>query len=429
MSRQYLRITKDWTKITDVDMDPLYIANVSGISVQIKFEDLPIPPKSDFESYTVGGLITNLLTNTDKYTYARAYPSNDETSSNEAVIIIDTEEAIGSSEAKILQKQLESAMVEIMKLSMRVTDNELKHISMYTKYYYLLRKFLNSQRLTHEYLVSFQIELLKAQRRMLAFHLRQIQLERNMDKLSTELKHENSKLIERMNEIDMHIKELTTRADKNDTEHSEIKTSIDELLQAFYRNTQSDHTTMAMYGKSILSLRLHMLMAEMWISSHKNEFNAFKNEIENMTFSGLNNKIEALAIELQQVVTTATSINNKLNEYIPRIEEAWGDYSELVANEIDPMRIKLDNLHSSFVSLNNGIVQLSIKYTPEEIQEVFNSIVKNIPNDVQSVFTSLKNLMITISLNTINVDASVKKDDMILLNSDDEIMSAIATTK
>lgn len=331
MARQYLRMTTSWTKIFNKDDPRTHIANLSGFPIKIKFTDTNQIPTTDTESFTLGGLISNIVTIPTKYVYARATSTTSEL--GETILITDSDKAISGTDISQIQQNLDRFYVEVMKLSTRVTENEIAHIGAHEKYYLFLRKFLNNQ-----------------------------------------------------NEVQRWL---------------------------------------AAANKNIATLQLHMFLAEQWITTHRKDFRDFKYQVEHTAITNYDKKIEDIANRINSVSTVASNVATKLEEYIPRIEEAWGDYNSLVEKEIKPMQEDLEALHTEFVALNNGIVQIGTTHTPEEIDEIFTSLMTRMPANVQAVFTTLKNLIRAVAVNTSDIAETIRRDDLIILDPDEELLEAI----
>lgn len=137
MSKQYLRISDTWTLIFSPAEHTRFMVNVSGISIQLKTSTSPSsnPASIAMPGYTVGGTIGQITFRPDEYVYAKA-------SAGTGIAIWDTE-PISLTDSRSIGDQIDQLALEVMKLSQRVTTNEIKHIEHTGEFYQLQRHFLS----------------------------------------------------------------------------------------------------------------------------------------------------------------------------------------------------------------------------------------------------------------------------------------------
>ena len=137
MSKQYLRISDTWTLIFSPAEQTRFMVNVSGISIQLKTSTSPSsnPASIAMPGYTVGGTIGQITFRPDEYVYAKA-------SVGTGIAIWDTE-PISLTDSRSIGDQIDQLALEVMKLSQRVTANEIKHVEHASEFYQLQRHFLS----------------------------------------------------------------------------------------------------------------------------------------------------------------------------------------------------------------------------------------------------------------------------------------------
>ena len=137
MSKQYLRISDTWTLIFSPAEHTRFMVNVSGISIQLKTSTSPSsnPASIAMPGYTVGGTIGQITFRPDEYVYAKA-------SVGTGIAIWDTE-PISLTDSRSIGDQIDQLALEVMKLSQRVTANEIKHVEHASEFYQLQRHFLS----------------------------------------------------------------------------------------------------------------------------------------------------------------------------------------------------------------------------------------------------------------------------------------------
>ena len=170
-NKYYLRVANSWMKLFSPSGNSRYIANASGLTIRVLIKDDDIDTTTivdDNEHYfTVGGAIGQITADNTKYIYARAVVDNP---LEQGTIVTDTEN-ITSDDITGIRDEIEFLTVQMMKLSKRVTIEEMKTINHGVDYELFIRQFLDTTSqhhiqfsAIHKHIATIWEELLLAER-------------------------------------------------------------------------------------------------------------------------------------------------------------------------------------------------------------------------------------------------------------------------
>lgn len=303
--KQYLRISKDWGVVLYPREEDTYIANLTGSTIlaQLSTEKMENPAATETYALAIGGTLPQLKVTKDQYLYARSLADEDES----ATVIADGKR-VDMADIEDVKVDISSLAVEIMKLTNRVSRNEVELAQRDISYTLLRRELLH-----------------------------------------------------------------------------------DGLIR--------DGRTAAL-SSNVLSLAMRLFAAETLIYKFRNEYpnTIFRLEALEHQLSEENedNPLTALEIQISALSNQINNLTFRVNELVPKVEEGWQDYDKLVKEQIEPLKDSVDVLSDDFDSLNNSLVQLAAKYTDEEINTVFDRIIRDVSEDMIGPITALKNLIIDI---------------------------------
>lgn len=168
------------------------------------------------------------------------------------------------------------------------------------------------------------------------------------------------------------------------------------FLRKFMHNTALTNNYIASLQNQILGVQLRLFDAEMYVFNHRSEYLDIKFRVENIE-SGKSTGDDDLIRQVTETMTTVNNLNSKLNEILPRIEEAWSDYDTMVKEHLVPLKEDVAEIRAEFAYLNNAFVKLTAEHTPAEIEEVFETIIGESPADTIDVTIGLKNVLVELS--------------------------------
>ena len=170
-NKYYLRVANSWLKLFSPSGNRRYMANTSGLTICmfITYNELDPSVINDNEVhyFTVGGSIGQIVADNTKYVYARAV-TDDPTI--QGTLITDTE-SIVDDELVSVRDSVEFLTVQMMKLSKRVTKQEIKSIDHGIDYELFVRQFLDTTAhqhiqisAVHKHIATIWEELLLAEK-------------------------------------------------------------------------------------------------------------------------------------------------------------------------------------------------------------------------------------------------------------------------
>ena len=143
-NKYYLRVANSWLKLFSPSGNRRYMANTSGLTIRMLITDGELDPSvindNEIHYFTVGGNVGQIVADNTKYVYARAV-TDDPTI--QGTLITDTESIIDD-ELVSVRNSVEFLTVQLMKLSKRVTKQELKSIDHGVDYELFVRQFLDT---------------------------------------------------------------------------------------------------------------------------------------------------------------------------------------------------------------------------------------------------------------------------------------------
>ena len=143
-NKYYLRVANSWLKLFSPSGNRRYMANTSGLTICMFITDNELDPSvindNEVHYFTVGGNIGQIVADNTKYVYARAV-TDDPTI--QGTLITDTE-SIVDDELVSVRDSVEFLTTQLMKLSKRVTKQELKSVNHGIDYELFVRQFLDT---------------------------------------------------------------------------------------------------------------------------------------------------------------------------------------------------------------------------------------------------------------------------------------------
>ena len=170
-NKYYLRVANSWMKLFSPSGNSRYMANTSGLTIRVLIKDEDIDTSAivddDEHYFTVGGVSGQIVADSTKYVYARAVVDDP---LEQGTIVTDTEN-ITNDDITGIRDEIEFLTVQLMKLSKRVTTEELKTINHGVDYELFVRQFLDTTAqhhiqfsAIHKHIATIWEELLLAER-------------------------------------------------------------------------------------------------------------------------------------------------------------------------------------------------------------------------------------------------------------------------
>lgn len=124
INKHFLVVTNEWKELVTPGNRDIFVYNESGKTVHFYLSNkkLEVPINITSEYLALGGTISQSVVRANQYLYAKAACGPDD-----RVILIADNERISAVEGVELREEIEGIASQLMRLTNRVTDNELKH--------------------------------------------------------------------------------------------------------------------------------------------------------------------------------------------------------------------------------------------------------------------------------------------------------------
>lgn len=190
----------------------------------------------------------------------------------------------------------------------------------------------------------------------------------------------------------------------------------------------------AVFNNQILKLHNRLFAAERFVDEYRRKWHDMEIQIADvLELKGLAQDIVNMESQIYQTAATVNNLNGTLNDLIPRVEEAWADYDQLVKEFINPLAETVDTLHQDFISLNNAITHLTEEHTPEEIEDTFQEIIRGVNSNMVPPLTGLKNSLVELCIASqdndrqdISLSTKIDYTDQILVDPDEDVIVNLA---
>lgn len=185
---QYMRVTNQWSHLVNKSDTPVFVANTTGTPVEFFLYDsylTVIKPESlKVKVYTAGGSIGQVCVN-HRHMYARAVTEVED----DVTTIVISNKPIGDTDVEQQAQDLNRLLVEIMSITQRLNDTQVRMSHMDFSYYKLMRYLVDrdnsfgilvnnlSTRVVNLYTKLFAVENYIASNK-LALHTLQLRMDR-----------------------------------------------------------------------------------------------------------------------------------------------------------------------------------------------------------------------------------------------------------
>lgn len=178
MSKLFLRVSSEWSKILDPQESDTFIVNITGTPIQFMYYKTAKTVLSTIKNhFTLGGTIGQARIPVSTYCYARACPliladgtykkgevteeDGGITIEPEGIVVTDTDPIdTVNTDLDTLKEQIEYLTTSVMKLSNRVSKNKLSDIHHVVDYKRFLREFLRAEQRNHYQFSFLQSQIL-----------------------------------------------------------------------------------------------------------------------------------------------------------------------------------------------------------------------------------------------------------------------------
>lgn len=177
MSKLYLRVSSEWSKILDPQETDTFLVNITGTPIQFMFYKTERKATSTIsDHFTLGGTIGQARIPLSMYCYARACPriladgtykeediiaDDGSTIEPEGIVVTDTDYIdTVNNDLDSLRDQVDYLTANVMRLSNKVSNNKIRNIYHELDYKRFLREFLRAEQRSHYQFSFLQSQIL-----------------------------------------------------------------------------------------------------------------------------------------------------------------------------------------------------------------------------------------------------------------------------
>ena len=423
-NRRYLRVTNQWTEVLTPGTQNIYVANVSGSTIKMFLSDTSIDPDTiTTEFFTIGGCITQVRIIMSKYVYFKA-------SINDGVdtaVVMDYE-PIAMTDVDELKNELEKLTLETMYLSKRVTINELKLIRHKIDFKLLSRDWLRKSAIYDEKLDTIDGSLADLMDRMYTAEavlaavkaktedIDEVQIPMLFEQLS---RHANTTNLA-IADLDSAVFSIWERIYNHENTTAE---NFEKVLGQLARHSDSTNKSIAGIDASLFRIWKRLHVAEEFIVKHGNDYKVLKKAVDDLIENSTDVPAEVIVARLAAALERIATIEEGLNSANNEIERLKRNQSV----DVDALQNQLNRLDSDFASLNNALVQLSYSYTAEEIEDLFNTLIASVPENMVDAITAIKDDLVRLCAT--HAIAEALEDGTIVTTENKYIVGDISATE
>lgn len=342
--KNFLRITGTWSELfTPGDYDN-YVSDLTGTPALFYISDTKLDPSTITKGwFTLGGNIGQMRLLADKYIYAKACLDDPAG----FITIITAHEHLPISDVDDVRDQMNDVIEQVMRLSTRVTKNTIRLDDHAVEYELLLRQIAK----------------------------------------------QNAKNDDKFQSIDDEIANIYSMQDKHRIEYL-------NFFDAFaHTNAVIDqHLTTIDYN--VVDLWKKLYAAETLVLKYRADYKSLSVAIKNLELNGVSggnmgsaaliqSELASLTAQLGDITDDISSLNIRLTNVE---NNGGGSYTDLSAD--------IAKLNNKFAAVNNTITNLSSLDNEDDIEIVFNNLLRNIPNDSVEVTAAIKDIIAKTASNT-----------------------------
>lgn len=232
-------------------------------------------------------------------------------------------------------------------------------------------------------------------------------LQRNLAYLTTEVMHLATRV------TDGHVKDIYHHLD------------YVLFLRNFLRHVQKTHYGLSHLQSQILSLRLNIYNAEGMILDLKRQMFDVNYKLQGFDDKPIGDQFESLTVELGQLSAQVASLLSNVLYLQDRVENGEiGDAAS--AEKLEEVTKELTTLHTHFTTLNNSIVTIADHTTEEEVNQAYDELMATTPEEIQPIFTTVKDTLVQVIKNKEICDKAVLVDDQIILDGSTSLIDALS---
>ena len=377
MSNLYLRVGSEWSLLFDPKDAPTYMINLTRTPIQFKFYSEETNTETITFPFTLGGIIGEACVPAHQYCYVKACPliladgsyQEGDVEFNEdgdivvpEGLIMTDDDPIYKEKVKNIEKNLGYLTTELMQLSNRLTDTNIRQIYHRVDYVKLVRKFLRAQQKNHYSLSHLQSQILSLRMRVATAQTDLSDIHTWMHKTDMTLEGFDFKstVNDKVQDISVTLGQTTVQVANLLTQVSDLMermlgaeetgVELEILKQQFLNNAQEDHHSMTHLQSQILSMKMDLMKAQSelmdlrdWMATKDETLHGFS--ADNPVY----NRLQSITVTLGQTTAQVSNLLSQITNLMNRMDAAEETGTELALLR----QTFLDNAQQNHYSLSH----------------------------------------------------------------------------
>ena len=377
MSNLYLRVGSEWSLLFDPKDAPTYMINLTRTPIQFKFYSEETNTETITFPFTLGGIIGEACVPAHQYCYVKACPliladgsyQEGDVEFNEdgdivvpEGLIMTDDDPIYKEKVKNIEKNLGYLTTELMQLSNRLTDTNIRQIYHRVDYVKLVRKFLRAQQKNHYSLSHLQSQILSLRMRVATAQTDLSDIHTWMHKTDMTLEGFDFKstVNDKVQDISVALGQTTVQVANLLTQVSDLMermleaeetgVELEILKQQFLNNAQEDHHSMTHLQSQILSMKMDLMKSQSelmdlrdWMATKDETLHGFS--ADNPVY----NRLQSITVTLGQTTAQVSNLLSQVTNLMNRMDTAEETGTELALLR----QTFLDNAQQNHYSLSH----------------------------------------------------------------------------
>ena len=395
MSNLYLRVGSEWSLLFDPKDAPTYLMNLTRTPIQFRFYPKETSTTKITFPFTLGGTIGEACVPSNTYCYVKACPliladgsyQEGDVEFNEDGDIVVPEGLILADDVPIyrekvknIEKNLGYLTTELMQLSNRLTDTNIRQIYHRVDYVELVRKFLRSQQKNHYSISHLQSQILSLKMKIMTAQtdLTDITTWMHRTDMTLEGFDYTSTVNDKVQSISVTLGQTTVQVANLLAQVSDLMermlgaeetgVELEILKKKFLETSQEDHHSISHLQSQILSMKMSLYQAQSaltdlrsWMANKDETLHGFS------ASEPLFNKLQSITVTLGHTSTQVSNLLSQITNLMERMDDAEETGTELAVLRETFLNTSQEN-HYSISHLQSQILSLKMRlYSAEGI--------------------------------------------------------------
>lgn len=230
-------------------------------------------------------------------------------------------------------------------------------------------------------------------------------------------------------QLQIEVMKLSNRVSDQKVDYIRYREEFILFQRHMYHVLLGLHNDHAASSNRILDLNMRLFAAEMFIRDYREKFSDVELQIEKLTNSTeINETIATVKNQLSVIQNTTNAVIARLNEVSPKLDQFDVSIQELKDLGLETLITDVADTARDLSTLNNALVQLAAEHTEEELNDIFNQLIENAPEEMVDPIGAIKAIVDKINASLVNdarqdeeIENKVGRDDSIILTGDLDI--------